>query len=169
MQPSPPRVQIHSTTHPPVQDQDQINQILAETKQVLSSTVSSQQASDTPSSTPQKYSDLVRRNSAMQGTQMAQSPHSPFQRDHSPGNGPPPQSPASNSPSGFLLNPRRRTAANGNLPLFQRNSSIFVRDVPNNIEEKNLREVLSIAPSSFHHDWRRIFLDASRSLSSSAR
>jgi len=127
-----------------VPDPEQINQILAETKQVLSATVPNQ-AQDNGIPNQQTYSDLLRRNPSAHGTPVVQSPHgaqrSPFQPEMmSPGREPRAQSPMSGAASGFLLNPRRRPA-NGSLPSLQRNCSIFVRDVPSNIEEKNLREI----------------------------
>lgn len=128
-----------------VPDPEQINQILAETKQVLSATVPNQPTDNPSPASQQTYSELLRRSSSSaQGTPVVQSPHaqqrSPLHAELQSGNEVPSQSPVSNAHSGFLLNPRRRSA-NGSLPALQRNTSIFVRDVPNNIEEKNLREI----------------------------
>lgn len=116
-------------------DPEQIDQILAETKQVLSATAPGQPDGSS-------YSELLRRNSS-KSTPTSQSPHAPMpplDGENPIGNEASPLSPADHGSSGFLLNPRRRTA-NGTMPALQRNSSVFVRDIPNNIEERSLREV----------------------------
>ena len=130
-----------------VADPDQINQILAETKQVLSATVPTHQVEQAAAANQHTYSEMLRKNSAAAHempsthTSHASQPVTPFRGDTSPVSDPSVQSPFPNASSGFLLNPRRRTSSNGGMPMLPRNCSVFVREVPHNVEEKNLREV----------------------------
>lgn len=129
-----------SASQPAPPDHEQINLILAETKQVLNGTVAQ---------TAEKlamaniHPDANRRPSSAEEASMLSSSDltMPSNGDVARSHETPQQNMAASGNSGFLLNPNRRHASNGGMHPFQRNSSVFVREVPNEIDERVLREV----------------------------